>query len=74
MKGHPPTLYLFTGSNAGGKTTLDRTCLHQLDPVPRFPNADELTRRSNTLATRNVRQSSGVSMSAHAEAMRTQWS
>jgi predicted ABC-type ATPase len=39
-----PTLYLFAGSNGAGKTTFARAYLRQLDPVPRFLNADEIAR------------------------------
>jgi predicted ABC-type ATPase len=39
-----PTLYLFAGSNGAGKTTFARAYLRQLDPIPRFLNADELAR------------------------------
>lgn len=39
-----PTLYLFAGSNGVGKTTFARAYLGQLDPIPRFLNADELAR------------------------------
>ena len=44
MKTSPPTLYLFAGSNGAGKTTFARAYLRQLDPVPRFLNADEIAR------------------------------
>lgn len=40
----PPTLYLFAGSNGAGKTTFARAYLRQLDPIPRFLNADEIAR------------------------------
>jgi len=39
-----PTLYLFAGCNGAGKTTFARAYLRQLDPIPRFLNADELAR------------------------------
>jgi hypothetical protein len=39
-----PTLYLFAGSNGAGKTTFARAYLRQLDPIPRFLNADEIAR------------------------------
>jgi predicted ABC-type ATPase len=35
-----PTLYLFAGSNGAGKTTFASAYLRQLDPIPRFINAD----------------------------------
>lgn len=44
MPAPPPTLYLFAGSNGAGKTTFARAYLRQLDPVPRFLNADEIAR------------------------------
>lgn len=44
MKESPPTLYLFAGSNGAGKTTFARAYLRQLDPIPRFLNADEIAR------------------------------
>jgi predicted ABC-type ATPase len=44
VKTPPPTLYLFAGSNGAGKTTFARAYLRQLDPVPRFLNADEIAR------------------------------
>ena len=36
-----PTLFLFAGSNGAGKTTFARAYLTQLNPVPRFLNANE---------------------------------
>jgi predicted ABC-type ATPase len=39
-----PTLYLFAGSNGAGNTTFARAYLRQLDPIPRFLNADEIAR------------------------------
>jgi predicted ABC-type ATPase len=39
-----PTLYLFTGSNGAGKTTFARAYLRQIEPIPRFLNADEIAR------------------------------
>ena len=45
-----PTLYLFTGSNGAGKTTFARAYLRQLDPIPRFLNADEIARGPSPLA------------------------
>jgi predicted ABC-type ATPase len=44
VKTPPPTLYLFAGSNGAGKTTFARAYLRQLDPIPRFLNADEIAR------------------------------
>lgn len=44
MKTSQPTLYLFAGSNGAGKTTFARAYLRQLDPIPRFLNADEIAR------------------------------
>lgn len=44
MKNPQPTLYLFAGSNGAGKTTFARAYLRQLDPIPRFLNADEIAR------------------------------
>jgi predicted ABC-type ATPase len=44
MPAAPPTLYLFAGSNGAGKTTFARAYLRQLDPIPRFLNADEIAR------------------------------
>ena len=44
VKTTPPTLYLFAGSNGAGKTTFARAYLRQLDPIPRFLNADEIAR------------------------------
>ncbi|MEO7100660.1 MAG: hypothetical protein ABI162_14965 [Luteolibacter sp.] len=40
----PSTLYLFAGSNGAGKTTFARAYLRQLNPLPRFLNADEIAR------------------------------
>jgi len=48
-----PTLYLFTGSNGAGKTTFARAYLRQLDPIPRFLNADEIARGLSPLAPKN---------------------
>lgn len=44
MKSPQPSLYLFAGSNGAGKTTFARAYLRQLDPIPRFLNADEIAR------------------------------
>lgn len=44
MNTTPPTIYLFAGSNGAGKTTFARAYLRQLDPIPRFLNADEIAR------------------------------
>lgn len=50
----PPTLYLFAGSNGAGKTTFARAYLCQLDPIPRFLNADELARGLSPLAPQSA--------------------
>lgn len=44
MKTTPPTLYLFARSKGAGKTTFACAYLRQLDPIPRFLNADEIAR------------------------------
>ena len=41
--GHP-ALHLFAGSKGAGKTTFARAYPRQLDPIPRFLNADEIAR------------------------------
>jgi predicted ABC-type ATPase len=48
-----PTLYLFAGSNGAGKTTFAKAYLRQLDPIPRFLNADEIARGLSPLAPAN---------------------
>lgn len=55
----PPTLYLFAGSNGAGKTTFARAYLRQLDPIPRFLNADEIARGLSPLAPQKLAVKAG---------------
>ena len=54
-----PTLYLFAGCNGAGKTTFARAYLRQLDPIPRFLNADELARGLSPFNVRSVAVNAG---------------
>jgi predicted ABC-type ATPase len=54
-----PTLYLFAGSNGAGKTTFAKAYLRQLNPIPRFLNADEIARGLSPLAPRTLAVKAG---------------
>lgn len=54
VKTTPPTLYLFAGFNGAGKTTFAKAYLRQLDPIPRFLNADEIARGLSPLAPQTL--------------------
>ena len=54
-----PTLHLFAGSNGAGKTTFARAYLTQLNPVPRFLNADEIARGLSPFGPRIVAVKAG---------------
>jgi predicted ABC-type ATPase len=54
VKTIPPTFYLFAGSNGAGKTTFAKAYLRQLDPIPRFLNADEIARGLSPLAPQTL--------------------
>jgi len=54
VKTTPPTLYLFAGSNGAGKTTFAKAYLRQIDPIPRFLNADEIARGLSPLAPQTL--------------------
>jgi predicted ABC-type ATPase len=59
MPAPPPTLHLFTGSNGAGKTTFARAYLRQLDPIPRFLNADEFARGLSPLEPQKLALKAG---------------
>ena len=59
MPALPPTLYLFAGCNGAGKTTFARAYLTQLDPIPRFLNADEIARGLSPLNPRKIAVKAG---------------
>lgn len=59
VKTASPTLYLFAGSNGAGKTTFARAYLRQLDPIPRFLNADEIARGLSPLAPQTLAVKAG---------------
>lgn len=59
MPALPRTLYLFAGCNGAGKTSFARACLTQLDPIPRFLNADEIARGLSPLNPRQIAVKAG---------------
>ncbi len=59
MPALPPTLYLFAGCNGAGKTTFARAYLTQLDPIPRFLNADEIACGLSPLNPRKIAVKAG---------------
>jgi predicted ABC-type ATPase len=59
MKDSPPTLFLFAGSNGAGKTTFARAYLRQIDPIPRFLNADEIARGLSPLEPQRLAVKAG---------------
>jgi predicted ABC-type ATPase len=59
MPALPPMLYLFAGCNGAGKTTFARAYLTQLDPIPRFLNADEIARGLSPLNPRKIAVKAG---------------
>lgn len=59
LKEAPSTLFLFGGSNGAGKTTFARAYLRQLDPIPRFLNADEIARGLSPLEPQRLAVKAG---------------
>jgi hypothetical protein len=59
VKTTPPILYLFAGSNGAGKTTFARAYLRQMDPIPRFLNADEIARGLSPLEPQRLAVKAG---------------